>query len=414
MNLDLFGRRAWELSSHPFSLLSTAQVVTVLCGLAGNVMWARLMPIETFGGFKVVMGVISLVSTLCLLGTGQAAIMSASSGADGNLVRLVQRKIYANLAGGVLVLFAAGYYWFWNQSGEMIAKGLLVAAILFPTYNLADIWTSWLNGKSNFRYLVFGRISVGLISLGSIGFIVFLGVEDLWPVLFSFLFLQGIHNLLMMRAAFGLRLNPRVDEGVLNFGNHATVAMMFTSLLALDVLILNYFHSASDVAIYAIALLFPEQLKSLVSVVNQFFAPRFYTGASVREIWMRLRGAFTVMSIIFVILGVIGFYVLPSLMTWLFSDRYILAAEYGKWLWVMTASFGSLTILGSILASTKRPSVLYVPYIGFPIILCILYFVLVKDGVWGMVTAKIIASAILSLYYLFAFYYHVNKRSDLY
>ncbi|MDG1143829.1 MAG: hypothetical protein P8N92_04125, partial [Burkholderiales bacterium] len=231
---------------------------------------------------------------------------------------------------------------------------------------------------------------------------------------FSFLFLQGIHNLFMLRVALGFKLNSRTDEGVINFGNHATMAMMFTSLLALDVLILNHFHSASDVAIYAIALLFPEQLKSLVSAVNQFFAPRFYTGASVRDIWMRLRGPFTAISLIFVILGVIGFCALPSLTTLFFSDRYILAAEYGKWLWITTASFGSLTILGAALASTKRPSVMYVPYIGFPIILCFLYLILVKDGVWGMVTARIIASAILSLYYLFAFYYYVNKRSEVY
>jgi O-antigen/teichoic acid export membrane protein len=175
--------------------------------------------------------------------------------------------------------------------------------------------------------------------------------------------------------------------------------------------ILNHFASAAEVAMFAIAMQFPEQLKTVFSVIGQAASPYIYRSTSVVETWKTLRRPFWLLCGFMAAVGVAGVFVLPPVTRWLFTDRYAVAAEYGKWLWLTLALTGPATFLGFALLSTKRKFFLYAPNVMFPILQVSLYVCFARGGVHGMVTARIAASVGLFALYIISFW--IRYRSEL-
>jgi O-antigen/teichoic acid export membrane protein len=174
-------------------------------------------------------------------------------------------------------------------------------------------------------------------------------------------------------------------------------------------IILNHVYTPRDVAIYAIALQFPTQLKVAFSVFGQALAPKIYEAETIEVAWHAIRRQFWELTIVASVTGVIGFLLLPPLMTLLFTDRYSEAAEYGRWLWLTTALFGSTTYLGSALLTTKQPAYLYIPNIGYPLVLIALYVLLIPYGVSGLIIARMVAIVAMASYFVGGFLFCLSR-----
>lgn len=385
------------------SLLAFAHVLTLMLGLGTTIVWTRWMPIEIFGQFKVVMGAISFAGAFCLLGTGQAALMSASSEADGNLLGLIRKKFQGNLVGVSLLLIGASYYYWMRQDTVTLAAGLVAAALLFPLYNTSDVWSGWLNGKAQFIRLATGRLLASVLAFFAALIIVLFYVRVVWLAIAILLVILSLQNVYMLGGALRLRANERSDNEIIRFGWHANYALGFTSILALDVVFLEYVHSVEEVALYAVALVLPGLLKTVFGIIGQVVAPKIYATKSPQELWVIFKRKFYWLTLVFIICGVAGFFIIPLVIPTLFSERYAASADYAKWLWLTISCVGSFTYLGSALLATRREIYLYIPNIGHPIALMVLYFLLVDFGAAGMVFAKCISALLLAGYYGAAF-----------
>lgn len=391
-------------------VLSVVHVLATLCGLLGTVIWTRWMPQETFGQFRVVTSVLTTASAFCLLGTGQAAMMSAARDIDGNLTLLAASKFKANLVGALIVLGGAAYYAWGQEASVAVSSALVVAALLFPLYNTSDLWMAWLNGKAQINSLAAGRMLTSLLSLVSVAVLGIAGVTDEWIMVLCFMGLLAVQNLVLLRRVMAARSNTDTDRSLIQFGQHTTVAMMFSSLLALDVVILNHYHSPQEVAVYVVALIFPEQIKAFFAMFNQVLSPRLYRQQSLAELWAGFRGQFFLLTAGFVGLGIVGYFLLPIVTAALFSERYQQAAEYGKELWLVIACLGSTTYLGNALQGTQKPFFTYAAYIGYPFTLGALYFAWAERGVPGMIAARIVATVALSAFYVAAFFIYMRMQ----
>lgn len=368
------------------------------------------MPAEIFGQFKVVMAVIGVVSGFCLLGTGQAAVMSASKKIDGNLVLLLRTKLLANIGGGVVILGAAAYYaWVRDESGP-VALGLLVAAMLFPLYNTSDIWIHWLMGKSEFRILATGRSMTSLLTLSTVLTVALIGGVDLWIVMLVFISTLSVQNALMLRKALKHRSGKEVDAASINYGRRTSMALSISSLLALDVVILDHYHKPSDVAIYVVAMLFPDQIKAIFSIVTQTISPRMFRETNLPELWSSFRREFFALTLGFSLIGVVGFFLLPVVTTLLFSEQYAAAAEYGKWLWLTFGIVGSTGFLGIALTGRHSLIPIYASSVIYPICLFGLYFYWIEEGIKGMIAARALAACGLAAIYLSAFAWYLRRE----
>lgn len=392
--------------------LAIVHIVSLGCGIAATVVWTRMMPQETFGQFKVVMAFLGVVSAFCLLGTSQAALMSASKGADGNLVPLLRSKLLANVGGAIVILGGATYYaWLRNDSGP-VAIALLAAAFFFPLYNTSDVWMAWLNGKSEFRVLASGRIVTSLLTLVTVLSLGLIGDVDIWIIVLVLVAALSAQNAFLLRKALKHRSGSIEDEKVMHLGRHATIAMLFSALLALDVVILDHYYSPGDVAIYAVALLFPDQIKAIFSIFIQTISPRMYRCESLKELWAGFRSEFLVLTLGFALIAVLGFFLLPILIPWLFSEKYVLAAEYGKWLWLTIGLLGSTSFLGIALTARHSLVTIYATGVGYPLCLGGLYFYWVEDGIEGMVIARIVATCGMAALFVSAFAIHLWREKQ--
>ncbi len=409
MRLSIFKRITGTRALKDASVLGFAHALTLLLGLATTVVWTRWMPVEVYGQFKVVMGIISFAGAFCLIGIGQVALMSASSQADGNLVPLIRAKLLGNLGGATLILCGAAYYYWLREDSVALAAGLVAAALLFPLYNITDPWAGWLNGKGQFASLAAGRLLASGLALCAVFLMVLFHVGSVWLAVAILLALLSVQNAFMLRKALRFREKKDRDNELMQFGRHATVALMFTSILALDVFFLEYFHTVEEVAMYAVALVLPGLLKTFFGIIGQVIAPKIYATASPRELWPSLKNRFYWLTLVFVLLGIVGFFLIPELIPLLFSEQYSAAGDYSKWLWLVTSCAGSSTYFGSALLATRRAIYVYVPNVGHPIILMLLYFVFVDFGAGGMVYAKCVSTLLLGGYYWMAFRAHLSR-----
>jgi len=390
--------------------LAMVHIVSLGCGIAATVVWTRMMPQETFGQFKVVMAFLGVVSAFCFLGTSQAAVMSASKGADGNLALLLRGKFLANIGGAILILGGAAYFaWLRNSSGP-VAIALMAAALFFPLYNTSDVWIAWLNGKSEFRVLANGRIVTALLTLVSVLTFGLVGDTDVWVIVLVLVAALSAQNVFLLRKALKYLSGSIEDKRLIRLGRHATVAMLFSALLALDVLILDYYFNPGDVAIYAVALLFPDQIRAIFSIFIQTISPRMYRCESLRELWAGFRTEFLVLTLGFVFIAVLGFFLFPVMIPWLFSEKYAVAAEYGKWLWLTIGLLGSTSFLGVALTARHSLITIYATGVGYPLCLGGLYFYWIEEGVEGMVTARIVATCAMAALFVGAFAIHLWRE----
>lgn len=401
--LTLFGMKSAFLRSA--GLLGLTQAAASLFGLATTVIWARYMPVELFGEFRVALSIVIFISAFCLQGTSQAATMSAAQGKDGNLRLLVRAKLKANMLGALALLVTAGYYAWGPNASMTIALGLVAAAICFPAYNFTDMWLSWINGKGRMDALAAGRLINSFLGLAATAAAALLQLHALWVVLAIFLAVQMLQNMLVLAREMRLAKNGVEDASLVSYGHHATIAMTFSSLLTLDVVLLDHFYDSRQVAIYALALQFPQQLKTLTSIFGQVLTPRIQSAGNVAQAWLEVRRQFWLITALLAVIGIIGYFAMPFVMVFFFSDAYADAVAHSSLLWLCLALTGSTSYLGSALLLTKRPVFVYMPIVGFALLSLALYFLLMPFGVAGMIWARVGAMLALSLFYLVGFLY---------
>lgn len=386
-------------------VLTVAQALSMVIGLGSTIIWTRMMPVELFGQFRVVLAVLGFVAAFCLLGQGQAAMMSAARNIDGNLHRLVRTKVAFNGLGSLALLGIAGYYAWEGGSSRGLAFALVAAAVIFPIYNLSDVWTSWVNGKGEFGRLALSRVAPAVVGAVTVLAAAYFGVTQLWAVLLAFVGGSAAFTAIMLSFSYKATANTDTDTSLIALGHHSSVAMAFSGILALDVVALNHFYSAQDVAIYAIAQQFPDLLKPLFSALGAVLVPRIYAATSFGSIWREIRVPFLFIISAGVTMGVVGFFILEPVTVLLFSARYASAAEFGRWLWFTMACLGGVPLLLPALLATKKRVFIYIPYSVYPILLAALYALFVSQGIQGLITAKIIAFSALCAFYVGGFLY---------
>ncbi len=399
----LFDAARWNIL-RGIGPLALTQIVAVACGLLTTVIWTRMMPQDTFGEFRIVLALQSFAAAFCLVGLSQTAIMAASSAKDGAYLDLFRLRFLANLAGMAILLAAAGYYWISAGGSKDLIASLLISCLLFPIYNLSDLWASWLNGKSKFTAFAIWRSLNAAIPLALIAAAAVLGIQDLWPYVLALMIAICSLNLIVLLSEKSKLSNDTNDASILKFGHHTSAASLVSSLATLDVIILDHYYSPDEVAIYAIALQFPQIANMAIGTVAQAITPRIYRSADPASAWRDVRMVFVFTVAASTLMGAIGFYLLEFAVSTLFSDKYSVAAHHSKWLWLFICLGAPTSLLAPILLGTKRQLFVYVPSIGYPAIQALLYLALASAGISGLILARIVGSFCLFAFYVISLY----------
>ena len=392
-----------------FAKLFSVQVITVLLSLGTSIIWTRYFSKEVYGQYQLVLSIFSMVGVTALTGMGQALQISSAKQYDGNFIPICFRKVLFSIIGSLILLGFAYYYS--EQIEVCYALGLL--ALVFPLIQFHSVFQPWLNGKKSFNLLVASQISFAIIPLLSLLSLLALAKTDLLSIVFTTSILK-----IFLICGFGFFVFKGLKNSIKNsktitYGYHTTTAMLFGWMIATDKLFLEKNGTLEDVAVYSVALLFPNQITVFYSCINQMIIPHITEASSVREAWKYLKPRYFKIIFLFVFIGGIGFYIFPIIIPLLFSQKYVDAVPYAKWLWLTLAITAPATFLGNILRAQKVKSFVYFLEIFNPLLLLFLFVFLSKYGIIGLVTAKGVYYISAFFIILFFFNYHYKKRMHL-
>ena len=398
---------------HLYQLIVTGgcSAATLAIGFIVNVIWARFFPPETFGSFRLLLNAVNIGTALSLVGVGTAVMMSAANKNYGNIKILFWQRLAANMLLSLVTL--TGYQIFAQHQlfTEVPEAAIIITALLFPLYNLTDIWTNWLNGSLQFNRLAFGRITKALLGLFAISLFAMIEQPALFQIALMFFGLMSLQNIIYLYSLIKQTKNLRTDKKTISFNKHLSLAGGFAALTSLDVILLGLYFPMRVVAIYAVCLIFPEAIKALNAVINQVAAPRTFLQMSPNVFWRKYKNIIFAFFFFWLAMGLIGFVYLPDFIELAFTRKYYEAGNYAKYLWLATCIVATSSMLSMYVIGQKKTSYVYLQQIGYPVILLIGYFLLVSNEVAGLIAARIIGSAFLFLLNIFYFTSLWNRNS---
>ncbi len=250
--------------------LSIGQGMAMVSSFALSVLLARALPQETFGTYKFILSITSIISGLSLSGLGTALLQSVARGKDGTLFLAIRTQLIWTSVLGVAFLLVAGYYTL--NDNFIIATSLLIAGATTPFVNCFGLYGSFLSGKKDFKRSTLYWIISHVVNVSVIA-IIALTTHNVIYLVAGYFVSQLITSIIFYRRTISL-YNPNKnnnDPEMITYGSHLSAINIFGTIAnQLDKILVFHFVGAAPLAAYSFAFAIPEQvkgsLKNLVTV----------------------------------------------------------------------------------------------------------------------------------------------------
>jgi len=389
-------------------MLGFAQLASMLLGIGTNSLWARGVSKEIFGQYQLILSFATMIGTLCLNGLSQSLTISSAKNCDGDLPKIISLKLGISLIGGIALASVGLYY---RSKNPLLAESIFLLSFFFPFLELAKVWLYWMQGKYKFSWVVTFQILYPAVFLLTLATCIYMRWTSLKQLV---CLLQGSAALVTLASLFFLfskmKHNNAHHPDTLRYGLHITAASLLAWLVITDKFIINEHLSAAAVAIYSVALIFPEQVKMVYVVFGQSFDPFLASANSVHEAWAFLKPKLILVWALFILLGILGFIILPYFIPLIFSEKYAVAAPYGKWLWLVMSVTAPATYLGNLLRAQRKVKFVYGFEISNALMSALLYIVLVHYGLWGMVAAQALRNTFAAVFFVIIFVFYFKRE----
>ena len=113
----------------------------------------------------------------------------------------------------------------------------------------------------------------------------------------------------------------------------------------------------------------------------------------------------------FCLIGILGLVLFPVLIPMVFSAKYVAAVPYGRWLWFSLALAAPMTLFTNILRAQQKRNFVYGLFISQPLFQFVLYLFLLRYGIAGLVTARIITQWVPGLIVMCIFALYIRQES---
>jgi O-antigen/teichoic acid export membrane protein len=390
-----------------FGALTSVRVLRIAISIASGALWARYVSKEDYGQFQLIMSFVAIASSLSFNGLDQSLTLSAAKKYDGNFIPILKTKAFATSVGSIALCIAAFYY---QGTQPALFGSLFLAALFFPFYELQPIWTAWFSGRGWLKTLSGCKIGHAMLSLSTLSILILYESATITNLIIGLLGLTSIISVVLVVYIIFHRENNYTDKSVISFGYHATAASLLNVLVLTDKFIISEFLAIEDVAIYAIALVFPNQIKALFGIFSQMITPQISKVDKIADAWEYLKPKLPFITLLFFSIGIVGFFLIPVFIPIIFSDHYSQAAPYGKWLWLVLSFTAPASYLSSILRAQKKVKFVYIFELSHPVILIVLLLSFVHYGLWGIVYAKAIHYTLAAIFFPVAFYLYLQRE----
>jgi O-antigen/teichoic acid export membrane protein len=255
------------------SYLTIGNIISTLASFLLAMAFARLLPKETYGQYRYILSIMTVVGICALPGMETAIIQSVARKLEGSFKKILKTRLRWGLLGSFTSLVIAVY--FLIEKNLPIAISLLIAALFFPVMQSAGSYLSYLTGKKLFGIQVKYNTLTQIIATISIIITLFLTKNLIILVLIYFLSNTVLRSYFLLRTIKKNPPNKRHSPKAISFGKHLTVMNIITTIAGqLDKILLFNFLGAAQVAIYSFAELPVRQINSFLRNIRLLALPK--------------------------------------------------------------------------------------------------------------------------------------------
>lgn len=369
------------------------QIVSTLLAFLASVAFANFLSRETYGTYKYILSIAGLFSVFTLSGMGASVLQSVAKGYEGSIWPALRSKLrwglLASLAG---IGMAAYYYWRGNHTLGAI---FVIIGLLMPIYDSFSLYGSFLGGKKQFKLGTIFDIILQIIAYTAIIATIVLNDNIIILVLIYFLIYSLLRFSFFFITIYRIKPNSQVDPGTVNFGKHLSLAGI-VGIIAwqIDSLLIFHYLGAANLAIYALSIGIPEQIRGNMKNLFNLVIPKYseLSGEKIRESIAAKAKKLT----FFIAIIVTGYIILSPLVFKYIFPKYYDVVHYSQIYSLSLLVIPLLTLYSIYFSVQKKTRILYYSTVWGNLATIILTVVLIKFfGLWGAIVKNALAWAVM-------------------
>ncbi|MCI0542714.1 hypothetical protein L0Y69_03120, partial [bacterium] len=292
-----------------------------------SIAFAHYLAPEIYGTYKFILSIVAILLLFSLTGSGPAITRAVARGNEGSYLDIFRLNLKWNILVFLLSLSVSGYYFL--NGNSTLALGLMIAGVLAPIMQTADLHGAFLGGRKEFgKAAIFTGLRALLAASIMYGALLF----SPNPVVLILVFFAAHACISLATFIFtivAMRPNKKVDPEARRLTKHTSIMGLFAGIANnIDDILVFHYLGAAELALYAFIVLIPNQVISITKYLMSLAVPKF----AAREKSLVQEGLFRKSLMVFLALFAI-FLVYVFSAPWIFATffpRYIDAVFYSQ------------------------------------------------------------------------------------
>lgn len=259
-----------------FSWLSGSQAVTILTSFLLSIAFANLLAPETYGTYKYLTSIASIIAISSLGGMGVSFATSVAKGKDGEFSKIIKLKLITGLLGTLGGLAVVAYYLY--KQNMVLGYSLAIVSILAPVTDTLLFYNSILQGKKDFSKISkYSATSQIIFSLSILATLIF--SKNLYILISVYFISLIIGRYIVFKITLSkYTLNKEHDPETINQGFHLSLNSVISTIATnIDKLIIFTYLGNLELAIYSIATIPVDQIRGVFKNLSTIVLPNYAT-----------------------------------------------------------------------------------------------------------------------------------------
>lgn len=362
--------------------------------------FANLLPQETFGIYKYVLSIFSILLIFTLPQMGTAITQATARGYEGAFIPAVKEKIRWGILGAIGCLGLAGYYYF--NDNLTLAVCFFIAAIFLPLFDAFNIYGFFLQGRKLFKvstkYGVIFRLLTTIMTI-----IVLFLTKNIFLILLAHFFFRILITFIFFKVT--LKVFPptkKRDMSTIPYGRYLSfISIIHLIAEQLDKILIWHFLGPVQVAVYTFGIIPFQQTQGLFKSIGTLAFPKL-SQKPLQELKVNLPKKIFQFFLLLVPVVIVFILIIPFFYK-IFFPKYIESIFYSQ-IAILILLFFPGFLLGKAIVAKMKEKEIAISSLSYSVARIILLIILTPlYGIIGAISALLIASALnfALLFFLF-------------
>lgn len=383
--------------------LILGQIFTIIFGLISTVLFTHFLSESEYGIYKYLLSLAAIFSLFSLTGLGQSILQTAAKGFHGFYKEVLSINLKYNL--GISAAALAGSLYYFINDNTTLALGCLTIAIIQPIINTYKYIPVYLIGTKQFAQST-------KLNLFKMLFVTSTGIATLFltnNILLLFaVYLSGNLVVNIFSQFFykpeTLKVPNEIYSHYISYAKNTSIRNIIGDIAyRIDNIVVFTQLGAAELAIYVVASVIPEQIKSSFKSLAKLFLPKLAQQTNIEIAKKNILKRSIQLFIIFLIVSITYILLSPFIYTTLFP-KYESAILLSQLLAISFPAAIALLPINLLQVHTKEKKLYMFNLISSAMTATLTVSLISIYGLMGAIIAKVVSRYIsmgVSFYYLY-------------